>query len=238
MAVIALVIFGGLGYLLNQERGAEAGEVKRFELDSSTLAGSAARTIAGAGDQAPAVKTDALRLPRQVAVKEPAHSDSSNGHKSGTDLGVKAVPGPSLAVVPVKNDLTPTTGAALDRTQREVRGIYSDWAMAAIRGDWAKHMSYYAEKIEYFSNGLLRRSAVELRKRRIFGGLDSYALRFSQSPQVSLKNSSGDQEADVIFSRYWELRRGKKRVKGEARGLIILRRDSHGWRIISERQIK
>jgi serine/threonine protein kinase len=144
----------------------------------------------------------------------------------------------TLPVVPVRNEPSPVPVSLAERTQRELRTVYSDWATTAMRGDWSKHMSFYADRVEYFSNGLMSRSKIESRKRSIFSGLDSYSLRFSGSPQIHLKNFGGVEEADVIFDRQWVLRRGRKNIKGEARGLITLRRDPQGWRIVSEKQIK
>jgi hypothetical protein len=44
--------------------------------------------------------------------------------------------------------------------------------------------------------------------------------------------------ADVKFEKQWLLKRNHKKVAGKAHGLITLRRESRGWRIVSERQIK
>ncbi len=126
---------------------------------------------------------------------------------------------------------------AEDRIRRDVKAVYTDWAMAAARGDWQKHSGFYADRAEYFRDGALTREKIIARKRGIFGKLDSYALKFSESPQVILKNFGGKQEADVIFERKWTLRRGRKRSTGQAQGVITLRREPKGWRIVSEKQI-
>jgi serine/threonine protein kinase/ketosteroid isomerase-like protein len=132
----------------------------------------------------------------------------------------------------------PAATLADEKIKREVRAAYSEWAMAAARGQWQKHANFYADKVEYFRDGTMTRSKVEKRKRAIFGKLDSYWLRFSESPQIVLKNSGGKPEADVIFDRSWTLRRGRKQTSDRAQGMITLRRESRGWRIVSEKQIK
>ncbi|MFN0110654.1 MAG: protein kinase domain-containing protein [Blastocatellia bacterium] len=119
--------------------------------------------------------------------------------------------------------------------QRELRAVYADWALAAVKGDWAKHASFYADRVEYFRDGSMPRAKVEARKRAIFGKLDSYWLKFSDSPQIVLKN---DAEADLTFDRSWTLRRGRKQTSGRAHGSITLRRETNDWRIVSEKQIK
>ncbi|MGH9832473.1 MAG: protein kinase domain-containing protein [Blastocatellia bacterium] len=128
--------------------------------------------------------------------------------------------------------------SADERAQREVRSVYAEWATSAMRGDWKKHMGFYADRIDYFRDGVLTRAKVEARKRKIFGGFDSYSLRFTQSPQVQLVNNNGAQEAEITFDRRWRFQRGRKRVDGRAQGLITLRRDARGWRIVGEKQIK
>lgn len=143
-----------------------------------------------------------------------------------------------LPVALVVNE-TPTSNPLLsERVQREVQALYAEWAAAAQRGDWPKHMSFYAERVDYFRDGTLARAKVEARKRSIFKQLDGYALSFSARPQITLRSLAGQGEAEVTFDRQWVLRRGRKQVTGRARGLVTLRREARGWRIISERQIR
>ncbi len=127
---------------------------------------------------------------------------------------------------------------ANERAQREVKSVYTEWATSASRGDWKKHVNFYSDKVDYFRDGLLTRAKVETRKRRVFGGLDFYWLKFTLSPEVRLRQNNGAQEADVVFERQWRIYRGRKRVEGRAQGLITLRREARGWRIVSEKQIK
>ena len=149
-----------------------------------------------------------------------------------------AIENPATKTVPatyVKPD-----PAAEEKIRQELRSVYTDWAMAAVKGDWTKHAGFYADRVEYFRDGSMTRTKVESRKRSIFGKLDSYWLKFSDSPQIVLKSSDGGlaQEADLTFDRSWTLRRGRKQTSGRAQGLITLRREAKGWRIVSEKQIK
>lgn len=130
--------------------------------------------------------------------------------------------------------------AAEEKVQQELQAVYTEWATAAMRGDWTKHVNFYADRVEYFRDGSMPRAKVESRKRSIFDKLDSYWLKFSDSPQIVLKNSDSGQaqEANLTFDRSWTLRRGRKQTSGRAQGLITLRREPKGWRIVSEKQIK
>ena len=118
-----------------------------------------------------------------------------------------------------------------------MKTIYDQWVKSAVGGNWDKHLSFYADRIDYFRDGKLTRAQVKARKRKVFGALDSYALKFTQSPQIRLRQVGGAQVADVKFDRQWTLKRNRKRIEGRAHGLITLRRDPRGWRIISEKQI-
>lgn len=128
------------------------------------------------------------------------------------------------------------TGAA-ERSKLELKVIYADWTRTAIRGDLKRHIRLYDRKVEYFRDGPLPRSTVETRKRRIFAGIDTIDLKFSEAPSIKLRRKGDAQFADLTYSRRWRLRRGKRRIEGRARGMITLRRDPDGWLIVSEKQI-
>jgi serine/threonine-protein kinase len=141
----------------------------------------------------------------------------------------------------VKNDANTgisSSGSDGENAEREVRSVYDQWAKSAIGGNWEKHLSFYADRVDYFRDGKLTRAQIKARKRRVFGALDSYSLKFTQSPQVRLKKSDGAQSADVSFDRQWLLKRNRRKIEGRAHGLITLRREARGWRIVSEKQTK
>ncbi len=121
--------------------------------------------------------------------------------------------------------------------EREVRAVYDQWVRSAVSGDWEKHLSFYADRVDYFRDGKITRARIRERKRRVFGALDSYSLKFTQSPQIRLRRADGAQLADVKFDRQWLIRRNHKKIEGRAQGLITLRREARGWRIVSEKQI-
>lgn len=156
-----------------------------------------------------------------VLLKQPAPAAIEN---SDSNADKKTLP-----AAYVKNE------ASTEAVQRELQTVYTEWAQAAIKGEWSKHAGFYADRVEYFRDGLMPRAKIEARKRSIFGKLDSYWLKFSGTPQVVLKD---DQEADLIFDRSWTIKRGRKQTSGRAQGSITLRREAKGWRIVSEKQIK
>jgi ketosteroid isomerase-like protein len=128
----------------------------------------------------------------------------------------------------------------LERARREIEAVYADWVATASRGDWKRHMDYYGERVDYFRDGALPRERVESRKRRIFGGVTRYSLRFSDKPQILMRTAAADaaaDEAEILFDRQWRLCRGRKCRDGRARGAITLQLQRRGWRIVGERQI-
>lgn len=216
LVVVTLVLLAAFGYLSSADWEAQADAVTdpktQLDLDQPVAGAAARRGKAGV-----------------------------QGSDAGLVINSAATnPGPALkAVSPVGGLKDANFSGAIssgERAQREVRAVYLEWANSAVRGDWARHMSFYADRVGYFRDGELSRAKIEARKRRIFNGLDSYQLRFSDRPQVRL--NGGLVEAEVIFDRQWVLRRGHKRIEGKAHGLLTMRRDSRGWRIAGERQIR
>jgi hypothetical protein len=94
-------------------------------------------------------------------------------------------------------------------------------------------MSFYADRVEYFRDGIVTQEKIKKRKRAIFGGLTSFKLQFSDSPRIRVQ---GDQ-AEVTFDRDWKLCRGGRCNNGRAEGTISLRLIDQHWRITSEKQV-
>ena len=131
----------------------------------------------------------------------------------------------------------PTLDPALD-LKLDVLAAYRQWTQSAIRGEWDRHLRLYADRVDYFRDGKLTRARIAERKRQVFRDLDSYTLRFSESPAINIDRLGTTPEATVWFDRQWVLRKRRKQVRGQARGILTLRLESPGWRIVSERQIK
>jgi serine/threonine protein kinase/ketosteroid isomerase-like protein len=126
----------------------------------------------------------------------------------------------------------------IEQAQRAARAVYAAWARTAMRGDWKTHLSFYADRVNYYSDGVIPRAKVEARKRRTFGPLDSFRLGFEERPEIYIRMRKGEPEADVVFTKQWSLSRGRQRAEGKARTLMTLRRDAQGWRIVAERQLR
>lgn len=221
-AIVTLAVIGVMAYFLYADWQATADETTP-------------EVSASSGANSSIMPTPAARSSRE-GVQE-------NGQKVGQKTGQlsEQVATPMQAEPAAYVKPSPSTAAPFlseDKIRREVRAVYTYWATAAVRGDWREHANFYADRVEYFRDGPLPREKVVLRKRGIFGKLDSYSLRFSETPQVTLKTVGGKQEAEVIFDRSWTLRRGRKKTVGHAPGIITLRREPKGWRIVSEKQIK
>ena len=170
--------------------------------------------------------------PAASAVHLPDWANPANPAGAANPAGTTMPPAATPRAVPIAN----SAESAELRARREVESVYSDWASAAVRGDWARHLVHYADRVAYFRDGEISREKVAARKRRIFGGLTRYALQFSERPQIAMR-AAEEGEAEALFDRQWRLCRGKKCRTGRARGALTLKRQRGGWRIVGERQI-
>jgi serine/threonine protein kinase len=215
-----LVLLGSIGYLLFNEWQAKA----------DGTAGATASKSSGSDNGQGSVSPDSSAV---------NSVDGANGVKrpDGAELsGSRTLPA-AYVKSDAKADM-PSSGSADESAEREVRSVYDQWVKSAIGGNWEKHMSFYADRADYFRDGKLTRAQIKARKRRVFGALDLYALKFTQTPQIRLRQVDGAQVADVKFDRKWLLKRNRKKIEGKAHGLITMRREARGWRIVSERQIR
>src|SRR5262249_46988394 len=221
-----LVLLGSIGYLLFNEWRAKADQTAGSTASKSS--GSDNGQGSGSPDSSAANSVGGAN-----GVKRPDGAELSGG---------RALPA-SYVKGDAKTDTPPVgsaggSGSAGESAEREVRSVYDQWVKSAVGGNWEKHMSFYADRADYFRDGKLTRAQIKARKRRVFGVLDSYSLKFTQSPQIRLRKVDGAQVADVKFDRQWLLKRNRKKIEGKAHGLITLRREARGWRIASERQIR
>ncbi len=134
--------------------------------------------------------------------------------------------------------VTPVANLELERVEGELRAIYAAWARTVSQGQWRAHMSFYADQVDYYRDGLISRSAVAARKRRIFSGLDSFSLFMDEQPIIRLSRRDGRPQADLIFDKQWQLHRGRKRAEGKSRMMLTLRRDDQSWHIVREHQLR
>src|SRR5215475_2168307 len=230
VGVAVLALLGSIGYLSFNEWRAKADDT----------AGSTASKSGGSDNGQVSVSPDssaANSAGGANGVKRPGAAELSGG---------KALPA-SYVKSDAKTDMPSSggmggsaggSGSAGESAEREVRSVYDQWVKSAVGGNWEKHMSFYADRADYFRDGKLTRAQIKARKRRVFGALDSYSLKFTQSPQIRLRKADGAQVADVKFDRQWLLKRNRKKIEGKAHGLITMRREARGWRIVSERQVR
>jgi tRNA A-37 threonylcarbamoyl transferase component Bud32 len=227
VTVVVLALLGILGYGWQQRASDAAASVTapfgtQAPADSARLA---AREVAGVDSRIPPgpPKTSAARAP----------SFDPNAARAG---GVAR--GTSVPVSLLKPGASPAATPEFEQAQREVQVVYAVWAATARRGDWKNHLSCYADRVDYYRDGVVPRAQVGARKRRIFSGLDSFWLRFDEAPTVHFKLHQGEPQAEVIFDKQWLLARGRRRAEGKARTLLRLRRDGQGWHIVGERQLR
>jgi serine/threonine protein kinase len=228
VVIAVLALLSSIGYLLLSEWRAKADETG----GSAALKSVDSNSGPGSGSPSPSYTNPAT----------PSSGDTNGMSRPGgtehpTRGGAGSAGGETLPASYVKNDAK-TDVSSSGSAGREVKSAYDQWVRSAVGGNWDRHMSFYADRVDYFRDGKLTREQVKARKRRVFGGLDSYSLKFTQSPQIRLRQASGAHMADIRFTRQWTLKRNRRKIEGRAQGAITLRREPRGWRIVSEKQIK
>ncbi|HEY7180493.1 MAG TPA: protein kinase, partial [Blastocatellia bacterium] len=232
VTVAILVLLGSIGYLLFSEWRAGADEtagsppLKSADSNNGQGAGSPNSSLANSVSDTNGVKR-----------RDGTESSGGNGGNGGKTLPASYVKSDAKTEAPPSSSSGSSGGLVGESARREVRSVYDQWVKSAVGGNWDRHLSFYADRVDYFRDGKLTRAQVKARKRRVFAALDSYSLKFTQSPQIRLRQADGAQVADVRFDRQWLLKRNRKKIEGRAHGLITLRHEARGWRIISEKQI-
>jgi serine/threonine protein kinase len=176
-----------------------------------------------------------LRLASASGEFSSPHSATSRAEKTAQQM--KAL----ISTVPAALGTSAVTSVAnpeFERVKGELLAIYAAWARTASQGQWRAHMSFYADQVDYYRDGLISRSAIAARKRRTFSGLDSFSLFMDEQPIIRPSRRDGRLQADLIFDKQWQLRRGRKRAEGKSRMMLTLRRDDQSWHIVRERQLR
>jgi hypothetical protein len=228
VVIAVLALLGSIGYLLFSEWRAGADDTA----GSASLKSADSNNGQGAGSPNSSL---ANSVSDTNGVKRRDGTESSGGN-GGKTLPASYVKSDAKTEAPSSSSGS-SGGVVGESARREVRSIYDQWVKSAVGGNWDRHLSFYADRVDYFRDGKLTRAQVKARKRRVFAALDSYSLKFTQSPQIRLRQVDGAQVADVRFDRQWLLKRNRKKIEGRAHGLITLRHEARGWRIISEKQI-
>ena len=237
-ALLALLGAAGYGWGFVRQPGGGP-----EELSDAVGAGGGKRESRGTPPGASAVAGDARPTERQAAgLRSPDSQGGAPRRSLALDPALvrpaATVGGTSVPASLVRPEVSPTMMPEFEAAQRELQAVYAAWTASAARGDWRRHLGFYAERVDYYRDGLIPRARVEERKRRTFRGLDSYALRFAEAPQIYFKSRGGEPHAELVFDKQWTLGRGRRRAEGKARTLVSLRRDALGWRIHGERQLK
>jgi len=235
VAAISLALLGILGY--SWQQGPAGGPES---LTASLGKANEQSGVRGSGPTVPKPVSESRLSANQAGELQPRMMvpTSAPALDPSAARTVGAVSAPSVPASLVAPTSSPVAATEAERSQRELQAVYAVWAATASRGEWKSHINFYADRVDYYRDGVIPRSAVEARKRRIFSGLDAFTLRFADTPRIYLRASGGESKADLVFDKQWVLSRGRRRAEGKARTLVTLRRDGPDWHIIGERQLQ
>lgn len=173
---------------------------------------------------------------------EPAPSPTPDVVPAGQSPEVTAQTAPALTAEltasPTPTALVKTSSATAALSRDSLKTFYRRWAETAMNTNWAEHSKFYATQVAYYNEGSMARTQVVARKRKVFGGLNKYYLRFAGEPEIAFKPGSEPPEAELTFDKQWDLQRGAQRTAGKALTQIVLRFENDQWQIIGEKQLK
>lgn len=228
---LSLLAVGVLADFNAGQRGWLQGRLSGLVQPVSPIA--AASNQGNASDQVNAAATSDLNT---------APSSTPNASPTSTPQDVAAqtaaAEAADLTASPTPTALVKTSTATAALSREQLKTFYRRWAETAMNTDWAEHAKFYATKVAYYNEGAMARTQVVARKRRVFGGLNKYYLRFAGEPEIAFKPGSEPPEAELTFDKQWDLQRGAQRTAGKALTQIVLRFENEQWQIISERQLK
>jgi serine/threonine protein kinase len=188
------------------------------------------------------IRNERFQTPAQtnaVAPTETAVTAADAPTPNGEGALAAVAPSPAPPEAPEALVKTASTAAGNREQQRAaVKQIYRRWAETALNADWAGHIKLYADETDYYDEGLIARSQVAARKKRILSGLDRYYFKFAGEPRFTLEQSETRTGAQLVFEKEWDLLRGRQRSTGKALTQLGLELQNGEWRIVSEKQLK
>src|SRR5687767_2328760 len=121
------------------------------------------------------------------------------------------------------------------RARRELALASQAWLEATLQGDFSSQAEFYPERMEAFY--LWRdvpKAAVMAEKRRVFAEARTIDIEL-ESPQILL---SEDARAARMYFRKTYVIEGKVNRKGEVLQELRWEKETAGWRIVSERDLR
>jgi serine/threonine protein kinase/ketosteroid isomerase-like protein len=121
------------------------------------------------------------------------------------------------------------------QTRAEISGALGEWMAATNSGDVAKQMTLYNPQLgAFYKKRDVTRADVQAEKQRLFDQASKIDVRASE-PQITI--SRDGRTATTRFRKRYNIE-GKENREGEVLQELRWVKTEHGWKIISERDLK
>ncbi len=143
----------------------------------------------------------------------------------------------------VNDSSTPTPTATPEKTpeinagqiKKEVSQTIDSWKNAAENLDEDEHMSFYADKIDYYNKKDVNIDFVRKDKIRALSPYDDVEIDISN---LSVTTDEKGEIATAVFDKKWTFEGDEKYSEGKVQSQVKFKKSGEKWKIISEKDLK
>ncbi len=132
-----------------------------------------------------------------------------------------------------KPDLKTTTKN--DALKKDVMQRITAWKSMAEARNLNAYMGFYADKVNYYKKRALSRRLVKRDKRKAFTKYSTIEITLTN---MRIKPLENNEKAVAAFDKEWIFTNAKKRLTGQVRSQLVLKKVKNEWLIESEKDIK
>lgn len=119
--------------------------------------------------------------------------------------------------------------------RREVSSAINSWAKAIESGDFNRHLSYYADTLEYYYTARgFSVNQVRADKQRAFEAFDDIEFNVSNVRVIA----ESEDRVTVIYDKEWAFANDERTTEGKVQSQLTLQRINGRWLIVGERDLK
>lgn len=165
---------------------------------------------------------------------KPANKNSSNTNANKANISNSPTPTPASNTNSNASGTPPAIDA--EKIKSEVADKVDDWKSALESGNLDKHLSGYADRLDYYyKSSNVSLATVRSDKERAFGRFDDFRVKISNlrvTPAVT------GEKAVAVFDKEWEFEGDDARNAGKTQSQLQLTKINGAWRITGEKDLK
>ncbi|MDQ2746256.1 MAG: hypothetical protein M3T96_03245 [Acidobacteriota bacterium] len=169
-----------------------------------------------------------------VAPNRAVNANTANGQNLNTNANVNAnlatpTPAPTPAAKPTINPEQAKT------ITNDVKDVVGDWKSASEDLDITRHLSHYADTVDYYNGGKVGIAKVRADREKAFADYDSINLDIDNLRVIP--DPSGD-TATAIFDKGWKFEGTDKTSRGKVQQRLTLTKINGRWLISGEKDLR